>query len=616
MWAFSRSLFQEGHSTSTLVWRVVCSALRYDLSSSVLVVTSFASRCALTYLIWIIVSASPAFAQESVEEVRNSYNFLQAGLSTLASAASAALCLARGRLDSEMGVADFFTMSSFRDQNDYGSKVSDAGNNGIIIGVSLAEGKWNHNTLQWIAHNTWAQGSFTTLVKFCVGVPPEYQAVPGTHTSVPSTPPSSSGSQVSSHAPAVVIPCTCWHIPSIAGNSSGRTGGLASLREAIRVDPQCVRVPSYQCPLHGQGSMPILHEHVLRELAKGSSVLLALSGSSKFFEYMLDDVRTRERVEYFFGVDNAGAKALKRMISESMATKDASDRGRTSDLVDWSLGKVEITDRPDIAWIGTASTVILVDALELVLMVLLCVVFGLDPFVSSLGARRGVRSLRLGQGGVTVFADLWMFNAKGYFVEGWEQTPIVRVKPRPTRKLWYFDMTLKVGGLAVTFAFWIVSVFGYVHPLGLERRKAWANEEKWSIYLGAGGSVIGFLTSAQMTGSLQRFAPTMSKRRGYYLLRVCWIQCMVEFGLSLLRVVYAAKGKMRSVRGHGDGYWIVLPCWYVVMETGIWIQWVASKRMMYYGPHSQSWPLTMMQAGAFMRATVLSAVSGSWSNHH
>ncbi|KAI5078016.1 hypothetical protein GOP47_0007840, partial [Adiantum capillus-veneris] len=62
-------------------------------------------------------------AQGSVQELRDSYNFLQAGLSTLAAGASVALCLARGRLDSEMHVVDFFTMTRFKVQNKYGSQT-------------------------------------------------------------------------------------------------------------------------------------------------------------------------------------------------------------------------------------------------------------------------------------------------------------------------------------------------------------------------------------------------------------------------------------------------------------------------------------------------------------
>lgn len=362
--------------------------------------------------------------------------------------------------------------------------------------------------------------------------------------------------------------------------------------------------------------MPTLHQKVQGQLAAGLSLAMALEGPSKLVQYMLDDEQDRMAHVYFFGVDNLGARTLKRMVSESMATQDASQKGRTSDLVDWSLGKLELSDKPTVIWNGSAFTVILVSLLEVVLMIILCVVFGLDPFVSSLGARRGTRSLRLGEGGVTVFADLWLLEVEGYTIRGWENTPVLRVKARKNLTLWYFDAAVKLIGLTAIFAFWITCVFGYAHPLGLKRSEAWRNKESWTIYVGTIGTVIGFFTSTPVTGILDRFVPTMSKGRGFYMLRLCWVECMFELGLAVLRILHANNrlGVMH-INSHDRNWWL-LPCWYVTLEAGVWLQWLTSKRSMRAGPHSESkgaaWAFTLLQAGAFARATILAAVSGSW----
>eukprot|EP00250_Pteridium_aquilinum_P028460 c37199_g1_i1 orf=3-518(-) len=136
-------------------------------SSTLFVQCAFS--CACSCLLFSLIR--PVCAQDTVEEVRNSYNFLEAGLSTLAAGASVALCLARGRLDSEMNVVDFFTMADFEVRNAYGSKSSASGNNGSVIGVSLGGGNYNRNVVMWFAHNTWAQGCTSTLVRFCTGGP-------------------------------------------------------------------------------------------------------------------------------------------------------------------------------------------------------------------------------------------------------------------------------------------------------------------------------------------------------------------------------------------------------------------------------------------------------------
>lgn len=362
--------------------------------------------------------------------------------------------------------------------------------------------------------------------------------------------------------------------------------------------------------------MPTLHQEVQRGVASGLPLDAALQGPSQLVQYMLDDQKERVPLIYFFGVDNLGARTLKRMVSESMATQDASEKGRTSDLVDWSLGRLELWEKPNVIWRGSASTVVLVSLLEVVLMILLCLVFGLDPFVSSLGARRGTRSLRLGGGGVTVFADLWLLEVKGYTIGGWENTPVLRVQPRENLRLWYLDAAMKLTGLVMIFAFWIACVFGYAHPLGLKRSESWGNKESWAIYVGTIGTAIGFFTSAPMTGMLDRFAPTMSKGSGFHMLRLCWVECMVELALAVLRILHAKNRLgMMHMTSH-DRYWWLLPCWYVTLEAGVWLQWLTSKRTMLAGPHSESkgvaWAFTIIQAGAFARATILAAVSGSW----
>eukprot|EP00250_Pteridium_aquilinum_P008077 c17652_g1_i2 orf=276-2303(+) len=650
--------------------------------------------CACSCLLFFLIR--PVYAQESVEELRNSYNFLEAGLSTLAAGAGVALCLARGRLDSEMHVVDFFTLTKFHVQNKYGSKVSFMGNNGSVIGVSLGSRDWNHNAVMWIAHNTWAQGSSSTLVRFCSGVPtaPTHTpTMPRTLTSASTQTPSTSPIPMTISPPPVpasilnaptptspafisastptspgVIPtsisttlalassrtptstfsllahtstsslaptstpihstptfttapptCMCWHIPSIAANSAGR-GGLASLHDVNPMNPpdaQCYRIPSYQCHIHGQDRMPALHDQVQRDLASGLPLDEALQGPSQLVQYMLADEQDGVPRAYFFGVDNLGAQSLKRMVSESMATQDASEKGRTSDLVDWSLGRLALSDKPNVRWHASASTVVLVSLLELVLMLVLCVVFGLDPFVSSLGARRGIRSLRLGGGGVTVFADLWLLEVKGYTIRGWEDTPVLRVTPRRSLGLWYFDAAMKMVGLLMVFSFWIACVFGYAHPLGLKRSEAWSNKESWAIYLGTVGTVIGLFTSFPLTGVLGRVLPTMSRGSGYHMLRLCWVECVAELVLAVLRILHSKNqlGTMR-VTSH-DHYWALLPCWYVTLEMGVWLQWLTSKRTMQAGPHSAdrvAWAFTAIQAGAFARATVLAAVSGSWQS--
>lgn len=268
-----------------------------------------------------LVFATGVLAQQSVDELRNNYNFLQAGLSTLAAGASVALCLARGRLDSEMGVADFFTLTRLTKQNEYGSYVSAGGNNGTIIGVHVGASS-NDNAVMWAQHNTWAQGNVMAMVSFQMGWPSTTQ--PGSQHP-PGSPPT----------PTQQPLCTCWHIPSITAHGSAR-GGAAALQQVEKIEPQCYRVPSYQCAVHGQAHMPELHERVEREVARGTPLAQALEEPSQLVQWMKEEEERGKQYTYFFGVEKLGARTLTRMVSESLVTLDASEKGRTSDLVDWS----------------------------------------------------------------------------------------------------------------------------------------------------------------------------------------------------------------------------------------------------------------------------------------
>ncbi|KAJ7520923.1 hypothetical protein O6H91_19G029600 [Diphasiastrum complanatum] len=532
----------------------------------------------------------------SIDEVRNSYNFVQAGLSTLAAGASVALCLARGRLDSEMNLADLFCTTRFNKQNnnDYGALVSFHGNNGCILGINVRGS--NANTVMWVAHNTWVQGSYTTLVPFWTSyVPNATQDATQNQDSTASTP-----------------RCTCWHIPSISVHGSGRTSVNEMPREMFfqptSQDPQCYRVPSYQCEQHGRQHMPDLHSEIMQTYRGVPAPQLhsaVLKGPSKLYQLMLDDERSGTQSTYLFAVDRLGAASLARMVSESMATLDSSQKGRTSDLVDWSLGKLDLSDKPDIKWIGNAATVVLVGVAELVLLLLLSCVFGLDPFVSSLGARRGVRSLRLGANGITQFADLWLEMVGGDNISGWN-TPILRVVPRKNLRLWYLDWAFKVCGLVIAFVFWALTVFGYVHPLGLHRNDAWGILGNWAAFVALIGNVIGIFTSG-LPLRLDQSLPGRRHDPGYSMVGYSLLQCFSELALTILRTVPHFR-HMKWLRR----------CWYVMLETGIWVQWFAAKRCLLSGPQSESsgvtWEQTLIQAGALARATVLSAVSGKWSS--
>ncbi|EFJ24083.1 hypothetical protein SELMODRAFT_414846 [Selaginella moellendorffii] len=511
----------------------------------------------------------------SVEEVRNSYNFVQAGLSTLAAAASVALCLARGRLDSEMGLADLFGTTRLRAQNNHGALISHVGDNGTIVGVNV-HGQ-NPNTVHWVAHNTWVLGSCCVLVPLWS----KYEAN------------SADG-------------CTCWHIPSITFKGTGRDPTpIVNGAAAVASDPQCCKIPSYQCDVHGKGTMQDLHARVIRDTSGGLALnSMMLEGPSQLYQWMLEE---DQQCTYLFGVDKLGASALARMVAESLATLDSSQKGRTSDLVDWSLGKVQLSDKPNLQWFGNAATVVLVAMTELTLILLLSLVFGLDPFVSCLGARRGIRSLRLGSNGVTQFADLWLWKVQGREIDDVDgrKTSILVVRPRRDLKLYHVDCTFKIVGLLIAAAFWMLTVFGIVHPFGLKRDSAWGSVGIWAAYVVLVGNVVGIVSSG-LPLRLESSLPGQSRDPGYGMLGYSLMQCLVELAVTSLRLVPRL----------GDSKWLVR-CWYIVLEIGIWVEWCAAKRSLCTGPQSSApiaWELTVLQAGALARAAILAAVSGKWTN--
>ena len=611
---------------------------------------------ALATVLTISSASQCVMAQASVDELRNNYNFLQAGLSTLAAATSVALCLARGRLDSEMGIADFFAMVRLKKQNEYNGYYS-IGTNGVVIGVHVGPGEPNPNTVMWARHNTWAQGSTIALVPLHIGPPRPVQETPTLNQvtiSGPSSGPSprneptesgpssslqlseaaaivsgpSSGSASTSETRAPQPECTCWHITTITSSSFGGAYALSGILQPTS-DRQSKRVTSYQCALHGQHHLDVLHQRVQSRVSRGTPLIsvltdqlgrdippaqLIIQDSSLLFELMKHE---HEQCTYFFGVDRIGARCLTRMVSESLVTLDASQKGRTSDLVEWSLGRLDLSEKPDIKWEGSFGTVLIVALLELLLMIVFSVVFGLDPFVSSLGARRGVRSLRLGPGGVTSFGDLWLLKVKAYSYRGWD-TPILRVEPRDDMRLWYVDLIAKSVGLLVVWGFWIANVMGTVHPLGLNRNQAWGNTSLWTIYVGMIASIVGFMTCFTARPKMKNRFPGTKKDKGFGLLHWCMAECGLEIAVSILRLKLPHSQYFMRAPPHTASSIVkgLRRGWYVLLEVGIWMQWITAKRSLSAGPHSDShgvpWERTSLLAGALARATILAAVSGDW----
>ena len=442
----------------------------------------------------------------------------------------------------------------------------------------------------------------------------------------------SSGSTSTIVTPAPQPECTCWHITTITSSSFGGTHALLGILQATN-DSQSRRVTSYQCALHGQHHLKELHQRVQSQVSKNKPLKFALTAgtdqqdrdmppeqliiqdSSLLFELMKEE---HEQCTYFFGIDRIGARCLTRMVSESLVTLDASQKGRTSDLVEWSLDRLDLSEKPDIKWEGSFGTVLIVASLELLLMLVLSLVFGLDPFVSSLGARRGVRSLRLGPGGVTTFGDLWLLNVKGYSYRGWD-TPILRVKPRNDMRLWYVDLIAKIVGLSMVWGFWIANVMGAVHPVGLNRNQAWGNTSLWTIYVGMIAGIIGFMTSFRARANMQfRLAPGLKREKGFRLLHWCMAECAVEIAMSILRLTLPHSQYFMRAPPHTASSVVkgLRRAWYVLLEVGIWMQWITAKRSLSAGPHSDSlgvpWERTFLLAGALARATILAAVSGDW----
>lgn len=244
-------------------------------------------------------------------------------------------------------------------------------------------------------------------------------------------------------------------------------------------------------------------------------------------------------------------------------------------------------------------------------MLVFSFVFGLDPFVSSLGARRGVRSLRLGAGGVTNFADLWLLEVKGFTIKGWD-TPVLRVKPRPNLRLWYFDTSVKMAGLLAVFIFWITCVLGYAHPLGLKRNQAWGSNASWTVYVASLGTLIGFFTCVKAIGALDKIVPSLRHEKGFGMLGYSVAECGLELAFAVLRLLAMHVPQLTT-----GSKWLQRS-WFVLLELGVWLQWLTAKRTLSAGPHSDSlgisWKLTALQAGALARATILAAVSGNWSS--
>ena len=185
-------------------------------------------------------------------------------------------------------------------------------------------------------------------------------------------------------------------------------------------------------------------------------------------------------------------------------------------------------------------------------------------------------------------------------------------------RLWYVDLLAKSVGLSVVWGFWIANVMCTVHPLGLNRNQAWGNTSLWTIYVGMIASIVGFMTCFTARPKMKNRFPGTKKDKGFGLLHWCMAECALEIAMSILRLALPHSQYFMRAPPHTASSIVkgLRRGWYVLLEVGIWMQWITAKRSLSAGPHSDSrgvpWERTFLLAGALARATILAAVSGDW----